>query len=77
MTESRSRGILVRRLAGVVVALFGVFTLFGGLFVPISVILREPRIVPAPESWVAIWIIAVGLLITAWPAGRTGTGGGR
>ncbi|PZG02765.1 hypothetical protein C1I99_01015 [Micromonospora deserti] len=60
-----------------VVALLGVFTLFGGLFVPIGVILRDPRIVPAPESWVAIWIIAVGLLIAGWPARRPGTGGSR
>ena len=72
MTQRRSRRTLLRRLVGVAVVVFGVFALFGGLFVPIWVILRDPRVVPAPESWVAVWIIAVGLLIAAWPARRPG-----
>jgi hydrogenase/urease accessory protein HupE len=58
----------IRRLAGLLVAGLGVVVLFGGLFVPWDVILREPRMVPAPESWVAWWIIAVGLLLAVWPA---------
>lgn len=60
----------VRRLIGLVIALFGGFVLVGGLFVPLTVILRDPAIVPAPESWLAIWIIAVGLAIAIWPARR-------
>ncbi|PGH43992.1 hypothetical protein COO58_05740 [Micromonospora sp. WMMA1996] len=66
----------MRRLAGVAVMLFGVFSLFGGLFVPIRVILRDPRVVPAPESWLAIWIIAMGLLIAVWPTRRRSAGSG-
>ncbi|MEU1965515.1 hypothetical protein ABZ541_16245 [Micromonospora sediminicola] len=76
MTQRRSRAVPVRRLAGVAVMLFGVFSLFGGLFVPIRVILRDPRVVPAPESWLTIWIIAIGLLITVWPTRRRSAGSG-
>lgn len=56
-------------LGGLVVAA-GVYALFGGFFVPIGVVVEDPEVVSAPESWVAIWIILVGLLMTVWPAGR-------
>jgi hypothetical protein len=56
------------------IAAFGLFALFGGLFVPIDVILRDPRIVPAPESWVAAWIMTIGALILVWPSRRRDDG---
>jgi hypothetical protein len=59
-----------RRLIGVAVAVFGAFVLVGGLFVPIDVILDDPGIVPAPESWVAAWVIVVGLALAVWPGRR-------
>ncbi|MGB2569799.1 hypothetical protein ACPFP2_15285 [Micromonospora citrea] len=71
MSRPRTRSVPVRRMLGAALALFGVFVLFGGLFVPPHVILREPAVVPAPESWVAGWLILVGLVVTAWP-GRHG-----
>lgn len=64
------RSSLVRRLVGVALSLFGVLVLFGGLFVPLRVVLDEPSVVPAPESWIAIWLIGVGLLVAVWPARR-------
>lgn len=64
-----------RRLAGVVLALFGVFALFGGLFVPLRVILADPSVVPAPESWVAGWVIGLGVLVVVWPSRRRRRGG--
>lgn len=59
-----------RRLAGVVLALFGVFALIGGLFVPLQVIVADPSVVPAPESWVAGWVIGLGVLVVVWPSRR-------
>jgi hypothetical protein len=53
-----------------VVALCGIFVLYGGLFVPPQVILTDPQIVPAPESYVAIWLIGVGVLMLVWPRSR-------
>ncbi|WP_157744978.1 hypothetical protein [Micromonospora coxensis] len=67
MARSRTRSLPVRRLLGAALALFGVFVLFGGLFVPPHVILREPAVVPAPESWLAGWLILVGLAVGVWP----------
>jgi hypothetical protein len=61
------KGSGLRRLIGVAVMVFGVFVLVGGLFVPIGVILRDPGIVPAPESWLAVWILLVGLGLAVWP----------
>ena len=49
-------------------ALFGVFTLLGGLAVPPHVLVPDPGIVPAPEPVAAILIIMAGLLIVLWPA---------
>lgn len=59
-----------RRLTGVVLVLFGVFALFGGLFVPLRVIIADPSVVPAPESWVAGWLIGLGVLVALWPSRR-------
>ncbi|MEH0986170.1 hypothetical protein [Micromonospora sp. CPCC 205556] len=67
MSRPHGRSIPVPRLLGAALALFGVFVLFGGLFVPLHVILREPAMVPAPESWVAGWLILLGLALAAWP----------
>jgi hypothetical protein len=60
----------VRRCAGILLVLVGFVGLYGGFFVPWDVILAEPRIVPAPESWVAGWLVLVGLVLAAWPARR-------
>lgn len=60
----------IRRSAGVLLALVAVFALFGGLFVPIEVILRKPAIGPAPESWIFAWFAVVGLAMAAWPGSR-------
>lgn len=43
------------------------FALFGGLSVPIGVILRDPAVVPAPESWVFGWVALVGAAVALWP----------
>ena len=55
---------------GVVIIIFGIFVLFGGLFVPLPVILADPGIVPAPESFIAGWIILVGIVVAVWPRSR-------
>ncbi len=60
----------MRRGAGAALVVVGFVGLFGGFFVPWSVILADPQVVPAPESWVAIWVMVVGVLLVAWPAGR-------
>jgi hypothetical protein len=60
----------VRRGAGVALVVIGFVGLYGGFFVPWSVIMADPRIVPAPESWVAAWLMVVGALVIGWPARR-------
>jgi hypothetical protein len=50
--------------------LVGFVGLYGGFFVPWDVVLADPRIVPAPESWVAAWLMLVGLVLAVWPARR-------
>jgi TRAP-type C4-dicarboxylate transport system permease small subunit len=73
MEEPRTR-IRVRRVVGALILAFGLFALFGGLFVPLDVILRDPQMVPAPESWVAAWIMLIGALVLVWPSRRKGEG---
>jgi len=60
----------IRRLIGLALVLLAVFALFGGLFVPIDVILRDPTIVASPERWVFGWFLAVGLAMAGWPEFR-------
>jgi len=60
----------IRRVIGLALALLAVFALFGGLFVPIDVILRDPAIVASPERWVFGWFVAVGLAMALWPTAR-------
>jgi hypothetical protein len=59
-------------LAGVAVVVVGLIGLFGGFFAPWSVVLADPAVVPAPESWVAIWLMVVGAGLALWPARRKG-----
>jgi hypothetical protein len=66
-------GTRVRRGLGILLVLVGIVGLFGGFFVPWDVILADPGIVPAPESWVAIWLMGVGLVLVVWPARREGS----
>ena len=53
--------VWIRRVAGVAVAVFGGFTLLGGLAVPPHVLVSEPGIAPAPEPVAAVLLIMAGL----------------
>ncbi len=58
-----------RRLAGVVTTILGLLLLVGVPFVPLGTIVTDPGLVPFPERLLAFWLILVGLVLAAWPAG--------
>lgn len=66
-----------RRLVGLGLSLLSAYFLVGGFFVPLSVLFRDPGIVPMPEQLLGWWGVGTGLVLTLWPRRRDRGGEGR